>query len=404
MITSATVLNGSATSGITGVDAFDANHDYNSGEYAAGGHSDNKSGLQTITYGTFGTASVAAFAAAFTLTAPSGVLTIAPAGIASAEAFGTPSVAPGAVTVSPSGIASAEAFGTPAVTTGAQIIAPAGIPSGEAFGAATVTPGAVSLAPAGIVSAEAFGVPSVSIGAATIQPTGIASAEAFGAPVLSVGAVPVGPTGIPSSEAFGTPTIDAGAVSVAPAGIPSAEAFGAPSIASGAVSIAPAGIASGEAFGTPSITGGTQRLSMSSIAAAIYETLRDSSDLLAVTGSKDGAPSYARVWNNVPQTTARPYVKYRLSPGARWDTKATDSSGDGYDSIVTIDAWSDRHDDLEVLDMLDACHAALHNADLGAITGGGIACLRYLDATVLTEGDESHHGVARYGILAYSGS
>ena len=140
---------------------------------------------------------------------------------------------------------------------------------------------------------------------------------------------------------------------------------------------------------------------LGSVMQAIYEAIRDDADILALTGAKGStspADGYSRIWNNVPQDTARPYIRYHMAQAPKDDTK----TDDGYAITVTFDIWTDGHTDLLVLQLQDQLRAALHNIDSLAITGGTVCLIQYLDGTTVQESDEAHHGVTRFRVLVTS--
>jgi hypothetical protein len=123
----------------------------------------------------------------------------------------------------------------------------------------------------------------------------------------------------------------------------------------------------------------------------VIATLRADATLLALVPA-------ASIWNHVPQDKTFPYVRAWMAGSSAWDTQTSN----GLDEEVQVDAWTERHGDLLVLQIADAVRGALHLATIAlpAEHGQGLL-IRYVGGDAFLESDgESHRTVSRFRILA----
>ncbi len=110
----------------------------------------------------------------------------------------------------------------------------------------------------------------------------------------------------------------------------------------------------------------------------------------ALTG---GSPSIAhgRVYDDVPQNAAFPYVHIRSTQVIPDDTSGPDT---GVSSFIDIDVWSRERGNRQALELMDEIKAALHLVTL-TVAGRTSAHCWVQDMRLLLDPD----GVTRHGIV-----
>ena len=100
----------------------------------------------------------------------------------------------------------------------------------------------------------------------------------------------------------------------------------------------------------------------------------------------------AKVYDDVPQGTAFPYVTIGESTVRDWST----GSEDGLEHILTLHVWSRAHGRKEVQEIMDAVSTVLHDSAL-SVAGHSLINLRHELSEARRESDgETYHGIVRY--------
>jgi hypothetical protein len=118
---------------------------------------------------------------------------------------------------------------------------------------------------------------------------------------------------------------------------------------------------------------------------AVYAELASDTALLALLGS-------ARIYDDVPQGTAFPYITLGSATTRDWST----GSEAGDEHALTLHAWSRAGGRKEVQALVGAIHDALHDASL-TLDGHRLVNLRHESSDSRREGDgDTYHGIARF--------
>jgi hypothetical protein len=118
---------------------------------------------------------------------------------------------------------------------------------------------------------------------------------------------------------------------------------------------------------------------------AIFAALTSDSALVALLGG-------ARVYDDVPERAAFPYVTFAPGMERDWST----GSGVGSEHAVTLHVWSRGGGRKEALAIMDTLCARLHDAAL-ALTEHRLVNLRHESSDVRRDGDgETFHGIVRF--------
>jgi hypothetical protein len=118
---------------------------------------------------------------------------------------------------------------------------------------------------------------------------------------------------------------------------------------------------------------------------AIFARLSADAALLALLGGP-------RVYDDVPQGAAFPYLTLGQSVARDWST----GSDDGSEHILTVHAWSKAGGKREVLEILGSVRAALHDTGL-TLTGHRLVNLRHEHSEARRDPDgDVYHGIARF--------
>ena len=118
---------------------------------------------------------------------------------------------------------------------------------------------------------------------------------------------------------------------------------------------------------------------------AIHAALTGSTTLVALLGG-------AKVYDDVPQRTAYPYVTIGQSIARDWST----ASDAGHEHILTFHVWSDAAGRKAIHEIAAAVHAALHDQPL-TLSGHRLVNLRHEFSETRRDSDgETYHGITRY--------
>jgi len=121
---------------------------------------------------------------------------------------------------------------------------------------------------------------------------------------------------------------------------------------------------------------------------AVYAALAASAAVKALVGDP------ARVYDDVPEGAAFPYISIGDGTVADWGTKTTI----GAEVTLTLHAWSRHGGRKEAKQILDAVHGALHQQPL-AMAGHTPLDVRFEFAEdFLDEDGLTRHAVARYAV------
>ncbi len=117
---------------------------------------------------------------------------------------------------------------------------------------------------------------------------------------------------------------------------------------------------------------------------ALFSAVTSDSALLALLGG-------ARVYDDVPERAAFPYVTFAPGIERDWST----GSGAGSEHAVALHVFSRAGGRQEVLAIMAALRVVLHEAAL-SLTGHGLINLRHEASEVRRDADgETYHGIVR---------
>jgi len=117
---------------------------------------------------------------------------------------------------------------------------------------------------------------------------------------------------------------------------------------------------------------------------AVFARLTSDAALAALLGG-------ARVYDDVPVRAAFPYVTFAQGAERDWST----ASDAGAEHALVLHVWSRGNGRKELLAIMEALRAALHDAAL-TLTGHRLINLRHEVSDVRREGDgETYHGIVR---------
>lgn len=99
-----------------------------------------------------------------------------------------------------------------------------------------------------------------------------------------------------------------------------------------------------------------------------------------------------RVFDDVPQQSAYPYVALGSSTERDWST----STEDGAEHVLTLHVWSRKAGRRETREIMDAVRTALHDKPL-PVGGYRLINLRHEFSEARRDSDgETYHGIVRY--------
>ncbi len=126
----------------------------------------------------------------------------------------------------------------------------------------------------------------------------------------------------------------------------------------------------------------------------LLKAVRDA--LLAATAVTDKVAT--RVYDNVPQQTAYPYIRVEAGAQSYFGTK----SFDGGEHTLSVHCWSEYHGMKEIGEIMSAVHDALHKASM-MVTGHTLVTMHveFQDAFVEADG-VTRHGVQRLRALTHA--
>jgi len=118
---------------------------------------------------------------------------------------------------------------------------------------------------------------------------------------------------------------------------------------------------------------------------SIFATLAADATLLALLGGP-------RVYDDVPQASAFPYLTFGHSLVRDWST----GSEDGSEHVVTLHVWSQGKGKKEAHEIMGAVRTALHDQVL-SLAGHRLVNLRHELSEARREPDgDTTHGIVRY--------
>jgi hypothetical protein len=101
------------------------------------------------------------------------------------------------------------------------------------------------------------------------------------------------------------------------------------------------------------------------------------------------------VFDDVPQNQEYPYIAIGEDTSLQWDT----DDSIGYNSTLTIHAWSRHAGRKQVKDMIAGIYSALHRQAL-SISGSYVVTVECAFQETFMDSDQrTRHGVARYRII-----
>ena len=122
-----------------------------------------------------------------------------------------------------------------------------------------------------------------------------------------------------------------------------------------------------------------------SLQQSVFAALSADAALTALLGP-------GRIFDDVPQGTALPYVTLGRTAVQDWST----GSEDGTEHLFTVHVWSSARGKKQAHEVLGAVRAALHEQPL-AVAGHSLINLRHQHSEVRRDPDgETVHGLARF--------
>jgi hypothetical protein len=122
-----------------------------------------------------------------------------------------------------------------------------------------------------------------------------------------------------------------------------------------------------------------------SLQQSVFAALSADAALTALLGP-------GRIFDDVPQGTALPYVALGRTTAQDWST----GSEDGTEHLFTVHVWSGATGKKQAHEILGAVRAALHEQPL-AVAGHSLINLRHEHSEVRRDPDgETIHGLARF--------
>jgi hypothetical protein len=100
----------------------------------------------------------------------------------------------------------------------------------------------------------------------------------------------------------------------------------------------------------------------------------------------------AKVFDDIPEETAYPYVQLGEDTATDYSTK--DSIGS--EVSVNIDVWSRYRGSLEVKNIMDRVHTLLHDSSL-SVTGSNFINMRFEFSDIIRDPD----GITRHGVMRF---
>lgn len=126
-----------------------------------------------------------------------------------------------------------------------------------------------------------------------------------------------------------------------------------------------------------------------SLQQSIFSTLTANAALTTLLGG-------ARIYDDVPQGTALPYLTLGQSTERDWSTGGDLATDDGREHILTLHVWSNARGKKQTHDIIGAIRSALHDQPL-PLTGHRLINLRHEFSEARRDPDgETVHGIARF--------
>ena len=126
-----------------------------------------------------------------------------------------------------------------------------------------------------------------------------------------------------------------------------------------------------------------------SLQQSIFATLTADTALTTLLGG-------ARIYDDVPQGTALPYLTLGQTTERDWSTGGDPDTDAGAEHILTLHVWSDARGKKQAHEILAAVRTALHDAPL-TLTGHSLVNLRHEFSEARRGPDgETMHGLARF--------
>ena len=111
----------------------------------------------------------------------------------------------------------------------------------------------------------------------------------------------------------------------------------------------------------------------------------------ATINDVDGNP-ITRVFDDVPENTAYPYVVIGEETATNIDTKDKDA----HEHTLTIHVWSQYRGRKEIKNIMSSVYTTLHNASI-TVSGASLVNIRHEFENTLTEAD----GITRHGVMRF---
>jgi len=117
---------------------------------------------------------------------------------------------------------------------------------------------------------------------------------------------------------------------------------------------------------------------------AIYTKLSTDNELTVTLGAK--------VFDDIPEETAYPYVQIGEDVAGDWSTK----DATGSEITVHLDVWSRYRGSLELKNIMDRIHTLLHDSSL-SVTGTNFINMRFEFSDTIRDPD----GITRHGVMRF---
>ena len=126
---------------------------------------------------------------------------------------------------------------------------------------------------------------------------------------------------------------------------------------------------------------------------AVHAALTADAALLGLLGGP-------RVYDDVPQQSAYPYVALGGSTERDWST----ATEDGAEHVLTLHVWSRKAGRKEAREIMEALRVVLHDAPL-VVDGLRLVNLRHEFSEARRDADgETYHGIVRYRAVTEPGT
>jgi hypothetical protein len=122
---------------------------------------------------------------------------------------------------------------------------------------------------------------------------------------------------------------------------------------------------------------------------SVFATLTADASLTTLLGAD-------RIYDDVPQATALPYLTLGQTTERDWSTGSDPDTDAGAEHLLTLHVWSDARGKKQAHEILAAVRSTLHDAAL-TLTGHRLVNLRHEFSEARRTADgETIHGTARF--------